>query len=95
MSLAFGKVSKVFLGGGLSAHLGNQSRNAVRSYVAKSYLETYKSCDHMQKIRPISQDFNEILTFENVEKMRFCHTLTYENRHNALNFLDRGLEYCI
>ena len=40
----------------------------------------------MQKIRPISQNFNEILTFENLEKMRFCHTLTYENHRNSLNF---------
>ena len=37
----------------------------MRPYVAKSYFETYKSCDHVQKIIPISQNFNEILTFEN------------------------------
>ena len=43
----------------------------------------------MQKIRPISQNFKEILTFENLEKMRFCHNLTYKN------FLDRGLIYWI
>ena len=48
----------------------------------------------MQKIGPISQNFNEILTFENMETMRFCHTLTYENRRNSLNFLDRGLIFC-
>ena len=40
----------------------------------------------MQKIGPLSQNFNEILTFENLETMRFCHTLTYENRRNSLNF---------
>ena len=40
----------------------------------------------MQKIRRISQNFNEILTFENFEKLRFCYTLTYENRCNLLNF---------
>ena len=62
----------------------------MRPYVAKSYFQTYKSYDHMQKIRPISQNFNEILTFENFEKMRFRHTLTYENHCNSLNFLDRG-----
>ena len=49
----------------------------------------------MQKIRPISQNFKGILTFENLEKMRFCHTLTYENRRNSLNFLDRGLKFLI
>ena len=37
----------------------------MRPYVAKSYFQTYKSYDHMQKIRPISQNFNKILTFEN------------------------------
>ena len=58
----------------------------MRPYVAESYFETYKSYDHMQKIRPISQNFNEILTFENWEQMRLCHTLTYENRRNSLNF---------
>ena len=42
--------------------------------------------DHMQKIIPISQNYSEILTFENLDKMRFCHTLTYENRQNSLNF---------
>ena len=56
----------------------------MRPYVAKSYFETYKSYDQMQKIRPISQNFNEILTFENLEKMRFCHTLTYKNRRNSI-----------
>ena len=66
-----------------------------RPYVAKSYFETYKSYDHMQKIGPISQNFNEILTFENMETMRFCHTLTYENRRNSLNFWDRGLIFWI
>ena len=40
----------------------------VRPYVAKSYFKTYKSYDHMQTIRPISQNFNKILTFENLEK---------------------------
>ena len=54
-------------------------------YVAKSYFETYKSYDHMQIICPRSQNFNEILTFENMETMRFCHTLTYKNRRNSIN----------
>ena len=58
----------------------------MRPYVAKSYFETYKSNDHMQKIRPISKNFNKMLAFENLEKMR----LTYENRHNALNFEIEG-----
>ena len=49
----------------------------MRPYVAKSYFETYKSYDQIQKIRPVSQNFNEILTFEILEKMRFCHTLTH------------------
>ena len=63
----------------------------MRPYVAKSYFETYGSYHHMQKIRPISQTLNEILTFENFETLRFCQTLTYEYRRNSLNFLDRGL----
>ena len=67
----------------------------MRPYVAKSYLETYKSYDHLQKIRPISENFNDILTFENFETLRFCQTLTYENRHNLLNFLDGGLIFWI
>ena len=45
----------------------------------------------MQKIRPISKNVNKLLTFENLDKMKFCHTLTYENRRNLLNFLDTGL----
>ena len=36
-----------------------------------------------------------IFTFENLEKMRFCHTLTYKNCRNLLNFLDRGLKFWI
>ena len=33
----------------------------MRPYVAKSYFETYKSYDHMQKISPMSQKDIEIL----------------------------------
>ena len=58
----------------------------MRPYVSKSYFETYNSYDHLQKIKPISQNFNEILTFENFKTLRFCQTLTYKNRHNSLNF---------
>ena len=52
----------------------------MRPYVAKSYFEAYKSYDHMQKIRPVSQNFNAILTFENFETLIFCQTLTYKKR---------------
>ena len=62
----------------------------MRPYVAKSFVETYKSYDHMQKIGPIPQNFNEILTFENMKTIRFCHTLTNENRRNLLNFEIEG-----
>ena len=43
-------------------------------------------CTNMQKIRPISQKFTEILRFKNFEITRFCCTLTYENCCNSLNF---------
>ena len=33
--------------------IGNQWKSAVRPYITKSYFETYKLYDHMQKIRPI------------------------------------------
>ena len=49
----------------------------------------------MQKIRPVSQNFNEILTLENFETLRFCYTWTYENRRNSLNLLDRVLIFWI
>ena len=52
--------------------IGNQWKSAVRPYITKSYFETYKLYDHMQKIRPIHQKYNEILRFENFEIMRFC-----------------------
>ena len=65
------------------------------SLCCKSHFETYKSYDHMQKNRPTSQNFNEILAFENLKKMRFCHTLPYENRRNWLHFLDTGLIFWI
>ena len=77
---------------------GSKTRGGAKHHpleINKSYFGTYKSYDHMQKIRPISQNFNEILTFENWEQMRFCHTLTYENRRNSLNFWDRGLKFWI
>ena len=67
-------------------HFGNQQRSDVGPYVAKSNFETYKSYDHMPKIIPISQKFNEILRFENFEITRFCHTLTHGNRYNSLSF---------
>ena len=42
---------------------GNEWRSAaLRPYVAKSYFETYKSYDNMQKIKSISQKFTEILS---------------------------------
>ena len=67
-------------GGGAKRHpLEIKKKSVVRPYVAKSYFETFKSYDPMQKIRPISQDYNQILAFKKVEKMRFCHTLTYED----------------
>ena len=35
------------------------------------------------------------ISFKNLEKMRFLHTLTYENCCNSLNFLDTGLIFWI
>ena len=64
-------------------------------FLEKILTQTYKSYDHMQKIGPISKNFNEILTFKSMDTMRFFHTLTYENRRNSLNFLDRGLIFWI
>ena len=43
-------------------------------YVAKSYFETYKSYDHMQNFRPLSQKFSEISRFE---KLRICLNFTH------------------
>ena len=51
-------------GGANMPHKGNKN-------VAKSNFETYKSYDHMPKIIPISQKFNEILRFVNFETTRF------------------------
>ena len=42
-------------------------------------------CSNMQKIRPISQIFTEILRFEIFEITRLCCTLTYKNWRNSLN----------
>ena len=66
--------------------LGNQGRSCFRPHVAKSYFETYKSYDHMQNFRPLSQKFSEISRFEKFEFLRFCLTLTHRNCHNSLNF---------
>ena len=45
----------------------------------------------MQKIRPISQKFTEILRVKNFEIMIFCCTLTYENCCNKGHLLDLAL----
>ena len=50
-------------GGYLIPPLGNQGRSCFRPHVAKSYFETYKSYDHMQNFKPLSQKFSEILRF--------------------------------
>ena len=69
------------LGGGIwYPPLWNQGRSCFRPHVAKSYFETYKSCDHMQNFRPLSQKFSEISRFEKFEFMRYCLTLTCENK---------------
>ena len=73
-------------GGDLIPPLWNQGRSCFRPHVAKSYFETYKSYDHMQNFRPLSQKFSEISRFENFEFLRFCLTLTHRNCHNSLNF---------
>ena len=73
-------------GGYLIPPLGNQGRSCFRPHVAKSYFETYKSYDHMQNFRPLSQKFSEISRFEKFEFLRFCLTLTHRNCHNSLNF---------
>ena len=65
-------------GGHFKSHLKNQHWSALRPYVAKRYYETYKSFDHMQKFRPITQKINEISIFGNVETSRFVQTWTYE-----------------
>ena len=54
------------VGGG---HFGNplEINEGVRPHIAKSYFETYKIYDPMQKVRPISQKFAEILRFDNFE----------------------------
>ena len=75
--------------------LGNQGRSCFRSHVAKSYFETYKSYDHMQNFRPLSQKFSEISRFEKFEFLRFCLTLGHRNCHNSLNFWDTGLIFWI
>ena len=49
---------------------GNQWRSAMWPLIVERYFETYKIYNHMQKIRPISQKFTEILRFENFEVMR-------------------------
>ena len=69
---------------------GNQGRSFFRPHVAKSYFETYKSYDHMQKFRPLSQKLSKISRFEKFEFLRFCLTLTHRNCHNSLNFGDTG-----
>ena len=82
-------------GGYLIPPLGNQGRSCFRPHVAKSYFETYKSYDHMQNFRPLSQKFSEISRFEKFEFLRFCLTLTHRNCHNSLNFWDTGLIFWI
>ena len=52
-------------------------------------------CTNMQKIRPISQKFTEILRFKNFGLTRFCCTLTYENCRNSLNFWDTKVIFWI
>ena len=66
-----------------------------RRLVAKRYFETYKSYDHKQNFRPLSQKFSEIWRFEKFEFLRFCLTLTHRNCHNSLNFWDTGLIFWI
>ena len=61
---------------------GNQGRSYFRPHVAK----TYKSYDHMQNFRPLSQKFSEVSRFEKFEFLIFCLTLTHGNCHNSLNF---------
>ena len=57
-------------------NLRNEWRIAVRPHIAKSYFEICKSYDHMQKNRPLSPKFTEILRFKNLEITRFCYTLS-------------------
>ena len=61
-------------GGYLIPPPGNQGRSCFRPHVAKSYFETYKSCDHMQNFRPLSQKFSKISRFEKFEFLRFWLT---------------------
>ena len=82
-------------GGPQRPPLRNQGRSHFWPHVAKSYFETYKSYDHMQNFRPLSQKFSEISRFEKFEFLRFCLTLTHRNCHNSLNFWDTGLIFWI
>ena len=47
------------LRGASEAPLKYQGRSLFRPHVTKSYFETYKSYDHMQKFRPKSQNLRE------------------------------------
>ena len=75
-------------GGYLIPPLGNQGRSSFWPHVAKSYFETYKSYDHMQNFRPLSQKFSEISRFEKFEFLRFCLTLTPRNCQYRAHILD-------
>ena len=47
------------LRGASEAPLKYQGRSLFRPHVTKSYFETYKSYDHMQKFRPKYQNLRE------------------------------------
>ena len=81
--------------GGAKRHPLEMNKGAPWDLMLLKVILKPINCDRMQKIRPISKSFNEILPFKNFKKMRFCHTLTYRNRRNSLNFLDTELIFWI
>ena len=60
----------------------------MRPYVAKIYFETYKSYDHMQKIRPISQNFNQSLNILHKTKQNMSLNLDENLEENSSDEMD-------
>ena len=64
-------------------------------YTKLGLLNLIAICTNMQKIRPISKKFTEILRFKNFETTRFCCTLLYESCRNLFNFQDTKVIFWI
>ena len=63
-------------------NLGNEWRSVVRPHDTESYLKTYKSNDHMQKIRRISQKYRKA---EYVQR-RVCFVNVQSSLHENVVF---------